>query len=266
MLLVATRSVDAEPLNVAPGSDPGGSPVSIVSPPFSLGSAAIQEKLARDGEGVAIGWDFSQRPKSSGTGTHDKTEHHVPQIVTALIARSKLRLVPAFVDRLRPSTLAQAIAFIARTPARIVIIPFATNIEADWIAFRAAAEHFPNLLFVVPAQISNRQSGENDVNTENELGYPAKFHLPNVLSVSTLARSDADVILAVPSKTTTSDVALAVTVKALLFCTPTAGEIPTAVISKLEALAKLGTLHTPQTNRSSAQGPSPITPCADALN
>lgn len=263
-VVLANRPVDAEPLNVAPGSDPGGIAVAVILPPFPLGSAVVREKLARDGEGVAIGWDFSKRPKSSEAGVSNTEYQPAPQIVTALTGRSNIRLVPAFVDRLRPSTWAQAIAFIARTPARIVVIPFATDTESDWVAFRAAAEYFPNLLFVVPAQISDRKPGD-EAKTDDALGYPAKFHLPNVLSVSASAIPEADLVLVMPSNTATSEVALAVTVKALLFCT-SAGGLPASAMSKLEALAKLGALNTPQANNPPNRGPRSVTPCTEALD
>jgi len=264
LFLLASRPVGAEPLNVAPGSDPGGVAVAVITTPFALGSKSISQSLARDGEGVAIGWDFSKRPKSSETNADLPTPQTVPQVITVLTGGSKTRLVPAFVDRLRPSTWAQAVAFIARTPARIVMIPFATNTEADWIAFRAAAEHFPDLLFVVPARSSDNNA-EEEAKTPGALSYPAQFHLSNVLSVSATANPNADIVLALPSDKAATDVALGVTIKTLLLC-PSQNEITEPAMSKLEALAKLGTLGTSQTKTAPQQGSQSVTPCAKALN
>lgn len=263
-VLRAGHPATAEPLNVAPGSDPGGTAVGVLTSPFPLDSADVIQILARDGEGVAIGWDFSRQAENSNSDTRIATTAPIPEVVPALTAKSELRLVPTFIDRLRPTTWAQAVAFLAQTPARIVVVPFSTSAETDWVAFRAAAEHFPNLLFVVPAQSTNTDAVQETA-APDALGYPAKFRLANVLSISATVHPNADVVLALPSDTPTPDSALAATVKALLFC-PADQDVPQPAMSKLDALAKLGMLGRPQETDVPSEGPRPITPCPAALN
>ncbi len=262
-VLIASSPILAEPLNVAPGSDPGGTAIAVITPPFHLVDSDVSHKLARDGEGVAIGWDFSKRPKSSEGGSAIQDTAAAPEIVRTLAGRQNIRIVSAFIDRLRPASWAQAVAFVAQTPARIVVVPFATAAENDWVAFRAAAEHFPNLLFILPAQSTDKVD-KGETATGDGLAYPAAFHLANVLSVSTRSLADTDVVLTTPSPATT-DAALALAVNTLLFC-PSTHETTQPPMSKLEAMAKFGSLNTSLRRKAPTLGPPPITPCTEAYN
>ncbi len=269
--LVTSVPVRSQPLNVPPGQDPGSTAIAVITPPFQLNAANVVATLARDGEGIAIGWDFSKRPKTAQRQSVSQGTSATPDIVTSLARQQNLRLVATFVDPLRPETWAQAVAFVAQTPARIVLIPFATTAERDWIAFRAAAEHFQNLLFIVPAQSTDDAIGAGaETGAGQSVGakpaYPAAFHLSNVLSVSPHTPADADVVVATTPQSATSDAALALTVKTLLFC-QAEHKMAQPSVSKLQAMAHLGTLKAPQSATTDQMvGPPPFTPCAEALN
>lgn len=257
-------SGSAEPLDIEPGQDPGGIAVAMIAEPFHIGQVDISEKLARDGEGVAIGWNFSNRPNSSDVDVTEKSLPATSALATTLATRSGLRFVPVFVDPLRPTTWAQAVAFVAQTPARIVVVPFATDMETDWVAFRAAAEHFPQLLFIVPAQSMDREATDQST-PKNELSYPAALQLANVLSVSAPGIVGGDIAINVGSETATPDMVLALTVKALLFC-PSSNDNTEPEWSKVEALTKLSTLTTAQPTPLPPSATPVITPCGEALN
>lgn len=267
--ILQTKPVLAEPINVKPGQDPGGTAIAILSPPISLTSPEVVQKLARDGEGVAIGWDFSKRPKSSDDQANTSAQSRGASLASTLAAHGGVRLVPVFVDPLRPATWAQAVAFVAQTPARIVLVPFATTTDTDWIAFRAAAEHFPNLLFVVPAHATTGVANGtplDDVQDRDGASavYPAALQLANVLNVGRVASKDTDVVVATGEPGASLETALALTATSLLFCPPDKAG-PSPEFTKVQALAKLGDLGTPQQN-DATHAPSSLTfrPCADA--
>ena len=245
----------AEPLHIAPGRDPGGAAIALLTTPFELTNTQLEQKLARDGEGVAIGWDFSKRPKRSDTGGPQAAGYNPPDIANILARSANMRLVLSFIDPLRPATWAQAVSFVARTPARIVVIPYSSANEAEWATFRAAAEHFPDLLFVVPVSLPNGAH-------PGALSYPAAFHLSNVLSVAISAGSKGDVAVVGQQGALSSEQALALTAKTLLSCQ--GDQNATENLSKLDALALLQNL-APQSDQS-AQKQITFKPCAAALN
>ncbi|MCH9765654.1 MAG: hypothetical protein K0U34_06645, partial [Alphaproteobacteria bacterium] len=131
-------------------------------------------------------------------------------------------------------------AFAAKTPARIVAVAFTTAVAEDWTAFRAAAEHFTDVLFVVSADVPQGA-------TDTSPTYPAAFNLSNVLSVTTQNTPGADVAIAPGTQKTTqdghtkSDFALARTIKTLVMCVPGTQTLA-GPNTKLWALMGLGAL------------------------
>jgi hypothetical protein len=87
------------------------------------------------------------------------------------------RLVPVRVDPRDPLSFARAVAFIARTPARIVAVPMWGPNKADWEPFRQAAERFAHILFVAAA-------GDEGRDLDKEPAYPAALGLGNMLVVT----------------------------------------------------------------------------------
>jgi hypothetical protein len=140
----------------------------------------IARRLARDGEGEPIAWDFVDNdprpylpspnetpPAYGGDGT---------LLVRTLIERSKgrIRVVPVRVDPGRPASLAQALAFVARTPARIVLVPIWSERREDWEPFKLAAEHFRSLLLIGTA-------GDGDRDLDRLPAFPAALTFDNML-------------------------------------------------------------------------------------
>jgi hypothetical protein len=158
-----------------PGRDPGGVAIALVSTGIDYTVPEVAQRLARDGEGELIGWDLedqdrkpfdrskgSTRPEWGGDGT---------LIASVLSDGRGVRLVPVRVDSTDPASLARAIAFVAQTPARVVVLPMWGRMRQDWEPLRQAAVRFKDVLVIVPA-------GKGA-----EAVYPAALGLDNVLAV-----------------------------------------------------------------------------------
>jgi hypothetical protein len=161
--------------SVPAGRDPGGVAIALVGGGIDYTLPAVAQRLARDGEGELIGWDLEDkdrkpfdrsrgntRPEWGGDGT---------VLASVLLGTPGARLVPVRIDPVNPMSLARAIAFIAQTPARIAVLPVLGAAAEDWTPFRQAAQHFRNLLIIVPA------------GTEAGSAYPAALGLENVLAI-----------------------------------------------------------------------------------
>jgi hypothetical protein len=136
---------------IPPGRDPGGIAVAMVGRGLDFARAGFLQRLARDGEGEAIAWDLVDNlpaPLAPAGGGDDALAGIV------LDEGQATRLVVVRTPARRPEMLAQALLFVARTPARIVLLvpeaegPIATERLAD------AARRLPNLLLVVPARLA----------------------------------------------------------------------------------------------------------------
>ena len=110
-------------------------------------SPQIARRLARDGEGELIGFDLVDKDNRPFGDSRADTPAHwggdgtivAGNILDATIGT---RLVPVRVDPRNPASLARAVAFIAQTPARIVVVPMWGPRKEDWQPFRQAVEHF----------------------------------------------------------------------------------------------------------------------------
>nr|PZN75196.1 MAG: hypothetical protein DIU57_18465 [Pseudomonadota bacterium] len=119
-LPIAVTAGGSDP-RVPPGTDPGGVAVAVISTGIDYTQPNIAARLARDGEGDIVGWDFADDDafpfapaESDGNGT---------AFASVLLAEAPgARLVPLRIDYERPATFFLAFAFIDQTPARVVVI------------------------------------------------------------------------------------------------------------------------------------------------
>jgi hypothetical protein len=137
---------------VPPGRDPSGVAIALICNGIDYTLPAIAARLARDGEGEVIGWDLESgdsRPfdRSSGS-TPAQWGGDATALASAIVTAANVRLVPVRIVAAEPVSLARAVAFLAQTPARIVIVPMATADKAEWDQFTQAAARFKHLLFV----------------------------------------------------------------------------------------------------------------------
>lgn len=146
---------------VPAGRDPAGVAVALLGPGIDYRRPQVAERLARDGEGELIGWDFVD-----GDGTPFEPEKTCTAANCASATPSQAgggrlllaeaRAVRLIVLRVRDGdrgALASAVSFAARSPARIVPVLAGAEGDAgpDWPLLLEASRRFSNLLFIVPA-------------------------------------------------------------------------------------------------------------------
>lgn len=170
---VATAQ-DARP-RVPPGRDPGGVAVALFSAGIDYTLPAVAARLARDGEGEIIAWDFENndsRPfdRSMGGGSVE-WGGDATAIASAIIKDAGVRLVAVRIVPAHSASLARAVAFVAQTPARVAVVPMWSSTRQEWEPFAQAAAHFKDMLFIVATSETAEPS------------YPAALKLENVMAV-----------------------------------------------------------------------------------
>jgi hypothetical protein len=125
------------------GRDPSGTPIAILSGGLDYTRPEIARLLARDGEGEAIAWDTVD-------GDHRPFEKDSEGAETALAAAALggVRIIPIRITEGDRTSLAQAIAFAAGTPARIVLAPLSEKARTEIEVLAAAAQKFQHVLFI----------------------------------------------------------------------------------------------------------------------
>lgn len=145
-LFLLTASAQANEPPVPPGSDPGGPAIAVIGEGIDYTVPEVAAKLARDGEGDPIAWDFVDndiRPYIAGGLTSDV------RALTQLTPSFRLVIVrEAAGDKV---AVGRMIAFTVQTPARVVVWPSANPKRPDWPILLEALKRFPALIFVIPA-------------------------------------------------------------------------------------------------------------------
>jgi len=185
VLSAATGGVaDSKDPRVPADRDTGGIPVALICTGVNYMLPEIARRLARDGEGQIIGWDFADgdhRPFDTAGGRASAEQGgDGTALASLLLAQSpELRLSPVRFDPQNLASLARALAFAGQTHTRVVLLAAGGTRRADWELFTQAAEHFRQLLIVVPAA-----AGDAPV-------FPAALGLGNVLVVPIDQEGDA---------------------------------------------------------------------------
>jgi hypothetical protein len=151
-------------------------PIAILTTGFDYTRAAIAARLARDGEGEIIAWDVPGNDRFPFATAGD-TELMMA-LVNLLPAAAPVSLLPIKVDPDDPVSLAKALAFIARTPARTVLVPMWTSTNGTWDLFAKAAAHFSDLRIVI-------RSCPDLIATPETRVYPRDLDLPNLATAAT---------------------------------------------------------------------------------
>lgn len=194
---------------VPSGIDPGGIAVAIVAEggiDYTL--PAIAARIARDGEGELIGWDFVDNDRRPfGAAVTSASTNAIARLL--LVETRDVRIAPFRVIPSDKLVLGRAAVYVARSPARIALVTVSTAQRADWDAFSEVLAHFKDLLFIVPAQVG-------------AASFPAGLELANLISVADLDGLD---LRPVPSHQP-ADLAV-----------PGAGSGPAGAAARLTALA-----------------------------
>ncbi len=149
---VAFQAAAQAPLSkpkLPPGRDPGGALIGLMTTGLDPARPEVVRCLARDGEGELLGWDMVDNDRQPFRRAHpDRSSDNVA--FSALPCDGRVRVAPVQIDPAAPVTLGKALAFLSTTPARVVVIPLASQ-PADWTVFRQAAIEFSQLLVVIAA-------------------------------------------------------------------------------------------------------------------
>lgn len=180
---VATGTAWAADPKVPPASFTEDSrPIAILTIGFDYTRPDIAARLARDGEGEIISWDLPGDDRFPYDPTGDT------ELMTALAGlipeAAPVSLLAVKIDPADPALLAKGLAFIARTPARTVLVPMWTQQRQPWDVFAQAADHFKDLRIVVRACPDLPQSAEENV-------FPRDLRLPNVVTGPAVAGDPA---------------------------------------------------------------------------
>jgi hypothetical protein len=154
------------------GVDPGGVLIALIGEGVDYTNSAIAKRLARDGEGELIGWDFidrDRRPYQAYTPGSNE------QFAVQILANSETNRLAVF--RPQPgdqASVAQAIGFAVKAAARISFVGgYRDNAQhaPDFQLLAIAAAKFPDMLFIAPAGDKKLLLGE-------------AFNFPNVIVVA----------------------------------------------------------------------------------
>ena len=142
-----TEAGSGEP-KVPPGRDPGGPAVAIIGAGLDDRRPEVASRLARDGEGEPIAWDFAdadRRPFAARGGDDS--------LAAIMLGEGRAaRLVVARVGAGRQDQIAAALRFAGSTPARVVLIAADPGQGLARAHLAEAARHLAGLLLVVPAR------------------------------------------------------------------------------------------------------------------
>lgn len=171
------RAMAADPKVPPAGPAQDRRPVAILTTGFDYTRTEIAARLARDGEGEIIAWDVPGDDRFPFATAGD-TEL-VAALVSLLSPTAPVSLLPIKVDPEDPASLAKALAFIARTPARTVLVPMWTSTPGTWDLFVKAAAHFSDLRIAV-------RGCPDLIATPETRVYPRDLELPNLATAVTL--------------------------------------------------------------------------------
>ncbi len=140
---------------VPPGADPGGITVAIIGSGIDYTRPAIAARLARDGEGELVGWDFvdGDRRPHGVCAARVSVQPTCPTLYASRIAAESpqapgVRVMPLRASTERPQTMVDAMRLAAAASARIVVIVTdeATPIQRQFVV--EAAGRFPDRLLI----------------------------------------------------------------------------------------------------------------------
>jgi hypothetical protein len=181
LTLAASAAAQSSKPPLPPGRDPGGVAIALFGTGIDYTLPEVARRLARDGEGELIGWDLADNGNRPFRPSADASPGAVwggdGTALVRAVATPGRRVVPVKIDPADPRSLARATAFVARTPARIVVVPAWSRSQSDWEPFRQAALRFKDLLFVLAA-------GDDGKDIDREAVWPAAFGLANAFVVT----------------------------------------------------------------------------------
>lgn len=138
------------------GTDPGGIAVALIGPGLEYRLPQLAGRLARDGEGEIIGYDFiddDRRPMALPDALQASGYEHAGTAAARIIVKDapESAIVALRGDGVSPILNGKAIAYAAASPAKIIVIQAATELLQNAQVLVEAAKRFPAHLFVISA-------------------------------------------------------------------------------------------------------------------
>lgn len=163
------------------GVDPGGIRVALVDSGLAYDLPLFRDRLARDGEGKPLGydyWDLDPWPYDGDVSRGPFLPIRHGTAVASILAReaSDAALIPFRYPRPDMSRMGELVARAAEAGARILAMPLGSRKPEDWRAFERALRG-RDILAVVSA-------GNNGRDIDRDPVYPAALTLENVLTVT----------------------------------------------------------------------------------
>jgi hypothetical protein len=167
---------------VPPGAPPPGVPGVVVDSGVNYTLEPIARRLARDGDGRSLGWDYwddDPRPFDSHPSRSPflPRRHGTPTASVLLDDAPVATLVPMRYPRPDMSRMAALVDDAAGHGVGIVNLSLGGGEAAPWRAFEAAARSHPGILFVASAGNEGRDLDRDPV-------YPAALALENLVTVT----------------------------------------------------------------------------------
>lgn len=163
------------------GSDENFVRVAMVDSGVNYTLPLIRNALARSSEGELVGydfWDMDEQPFDNHPTPSGRIQRHGTQTASLLIQEAPfVRLVPYRYPRPDMTRMEQLLAHASENGVRVIGLPLGGNRKEEWLAFEAAAEKYPNILFIASA-------GNNNRNIDDQPVYPASLTIPNMLVVT----------------------------------------------------------------------------------
>ena len=163
------------------GRDPGGVRVALVDSGLAYDLPLFRDRLARDGDGKALGydyWDLDPWPYDGDTSRGPFLPIRHGTAVASVLAREAphAALIPFRYPRPDMTRMAALVRRAAEAGARILAMPLGSRNPEDWRGFeRALGRH--DILAVVSA-------GNNGRDIDRDPVYPASSALENILVVT----------------------------------------------------------------------------------
>ena len=163
------------------GRDPGGIRVALVDSGLAYDLKPFRDRLARDGAGMPLGydfWDLDPWPYDGDVSRGPFLPIRHGTAVASVLAREApdAELIPFRYPRPDMARMGALVARAAAAGARILALPLGSRKAEDWGAFETALRG-RDILAVVSAGNDGRDIDEDPV-------YPASLPLQNILTVT----------------------------------------------------------------------------------
>ena len=141
---------------VPSGRHPGGVVVAVIGAGVDYRLPEIAARLARDGEGEIIAWDViddDPRPLETPPIAGRRVPPHAGTAVTEIVLSEAgaTSLVPVRIPDANPMALGGALAFVARTPARVALLLPGAAKDEPLALFTDIARQARHLVLIAPA-------------------------------------------------------------------------------------------------------------------